>query len=181
MTTATTTRGASASSGLALASRTRRHCRLIIWRRCCCARRASPEFDRQCLAASAVDYSDAAAINTACVDQVVNRTLRALIRFTIARAEDYIVALQARCLLQLDCEVIESSLLIVELEIVVLVKLRTHRRFHRRKNVEGARPSVIALRRQTTDVNSRGDGLTRGCGRINRDRRRALTTRDRSG
>jgi hypothetical protein len=101
------------------------------------------EFDGQRLTAVGINHCpDTRGVNSTSVDQVVNRTISTALSLAFARTPDGIVAGGAGLLLELDCEVVETCLLIVEAQVVVLVEDTALRNFRRRDRERAATCAV---------------------------------------
>jgi len=129
--------------------------------------------------ATSVSGHQSAGINAARVDEVILRTIRARQTRSVTVAVTDNVTLRRWLVLQLDCEVVESGLLIVEADVAILVKLPSRKDLHldRRR----ARSSARARRIHATNFNGCGNRLATDVSGAHRNARGALTAGDGSG
>ena len=135
--------------------------------RCCGATRHYPQLNAQVCAATTIHRHYPASIDTARIHQIVFRAIRSGLCLTSATAIGNDVALSTWLVLQLDSIVIKTSLLIVESDVPVLVKLRRPRRrcCHRSRARCCSRADWI----KSTNFDRGRHRLTSQSGRIHRD------------
>src|SRR6185503_8239082 len=123
----------SSASPWSLTFRTRRN-GAFARSRCCCTCRDNPQLNSQVFLTAAVNRRDTSSFDAARVDQVVLGTVGTGLPFAFTTAVGDDGALRLRIVLQLNCVVVETSLLIVEADVAILVKLprsNRHDRLHR--------------------------------------------------
>src|SRR6266576_3140281 len=112
-----------------------------------------PELHGQVRLAATVNCCQSTSIDTARINQVILRAIRSCLCLTSTGAVGEYVALAAWRVLQLNSVVVETGLLIVELDVPILVKLDTDRWW--RLHARGAGCCPRTGRIESADVNCR--------------------------
>src|SRR5256885_9050569 len=119
----TTRASASATNWLAIHTGVRV---CVVGSRCGCALLANPEFNRQGIETLvAGNDRDPTRINAASGDKVILGTVGTTLGLAIAATVSDDEALRRRLVLQLNCVVVKTRLLVVEFDVTVLIKLTT--------------------------------------------------------
>ena len=138
----------------------------------------NPELHGQIRPTATVDCCQPSSIDTARINKVILRAIRSCLCLTRTGAVGDYVALAAWRVLQLNSIVVETGLLIVELDVPILVKLGRYRR--RRLYASRAHPCLRAGRIQSAHINCRRHGLASQSSRIDCDGGGTLTAADSS-
>ena len=175
---ATTCASSSARRGF-LTFRTRRNNVVCASRWRGCAGWHNPEFNGQVRPAATVNCYQSTSIDAARVNQIILRALRSCFCFSGAGTIGNDVALGTWLVLQLDGVVVETSFLIVETDISVLVKLQRCCGWWNNLRAAGGCPR--AGRIQSTQLNRRRYCLATDASSVHRDRRSPLAAADCAG
>src|SRR5256885_6867053 len=157
------------SRWLLLTIRTRRYRTCRIRCRCSRALRHDPQFHLQLRHTATVHHHDASGIDATRVDQIILGAICSRLALSVAAAIADDVALGCRLVLQLDCEVVESGLLIVKADVAILVELTRRRCI--RTDWSRARRGARTTRIHPTNFHCGGDRLAAEALRINRNSR----------
>src|SRR5713226_1447192 len=133
----------------------------------CCTSRHNPELHCQVRPATTIYSCYASSLDTARIDEIVLSTVCSSLSLTSTATVSDNCRCGTRLVLQLDRIVVESGLLVVELDVAILVKLgrRQDRRLHRSCTRSGSRTSWI----ETSELDRCSYALASRSGGINRD------------